>query len=239
MALGLYTALPGFAQWDDGCTGLLAAMLPLVGLTLGAAWWGISALAGLFLPPMLLAAAIALFLPATTGFFHLDGFMDVTDALLSSRPRAEKVRILKDPHAGSFAVVGVCCLLLVQFAAAHGIVTPGKPLATLLLLPVVSRALAGWAMMSLAPMPESSYGRMNYDSATPARRAFCLVVAIAACVVAYFVNSLSCLALLGCGAAFCLACQSGQRNLGGMNGDIAGFSICIGEAIGLCLLACL
>lgn len=239
MALGLYTALPGFAQWDDACSGLLAAMLPLVGLTLGAVWWGLSSLAGLILPSMLLAAAIALFLPAATGFFHLDGFMDVTDALLSSRPQEDKVRILKDPHAGSFAVIGVCCLLLVQFAAAHGVVASGKPLGTLLLLPLVSRGLAGWSVMSLPPMPQSSYSRMNYDNATPARRAFCLALPIAACLVSYFVKSLSCMALLTCGAAFCLACHSARRGLGGMNGDIAGFSICIGEAAGLVLLACL
>ena len=45
MALGLYTALPGFAGWDDGCAGLLAPALPVVGLILGALWAALTALA--------------------------------------------------------------------------------------------------------------------------------------------------------------------------------------------------
>lgn len=98
MALGLYTALPGFAGWDDGCAGLLAPALPVVGLILGALWAALTALARAVLPEPLAACILVLSLPAMTGFLHLDGYMDVADALLSSRSREEKLRILKDSH---------------------------------------------------------------------------------------------------------------------------------------------
>lgn len=51
-----------------------------------------------------IAAAIPLIV---TGGFHMDGFLDVTDALSSYRNTDEKERILRDPHIGAFAVIGL------------------------------------------------------------------------------------------------------------------------------------
>ena len=41
--------------------------------------------------------------------------MDVCDALLSRRDKQEKLRILKDPHTGAFAVISVVMLFIVNF----------------------------------------------------------------------------------------------------------------------------
>ena len=42
--------------------------------------------------------------------------MDVTDAVGSYRTLERRREILKDSHVGSFAVIGVCLLMLSQFA---------------------------------------------------------------------------------------------------------------------------
>lgn len=47
-----------------------------------------------------------------TGFMHLDGYMDVCDAVLSRRELATRQRILKDSHCGAFAVIGMVLLAL-------------------------------------------------------------------------------------------------------------------------------
>ena len=52
-----------------------------------------------------------------TGGIHLDGFCDTADALYSRRPQEEKLRILKDPNCGPFAVFSVILVFLLQTAA--------------------------------------------------------------------------------------------------------------------------
>lgn len=239
MAMGLYTALPGFAGWDDDSNGWLAAMLPLVGFALGGLWVGIAALTGLFMPPLLRAVAIALTLPLLTGFLHLDGFMDVSDALLSRRPREDKLRILKDPHTGAFAVISVGCLLLAQAAAMAAVLDKARPDPLLLLLPVASRAMAAIALMACEPLSQSSYGRMNHDAASKGKLCFCGVLLVAALAGSAVMQWRAGLSLLAAVLAFILMARTAIRALGGMNGDVAGCSICVAELCGLVFYACL
>lgn len=239
MALGLYTALPGFARWDDEYRGLLAAMLPVVGLVLGLLWWGIASLATWLMPPLLAAVVIALCMPVLTGFLHLDGYMDVADAMLSRRPQEDKLRILKDPHTGAFAVIALVCLLLVMVASAESLVHSRRTLAILVFFSVVSRAMAGAAIMSLAPLSQSSYGRMNYETASKPKRLFCLVCLLVAVLVAFVVSWRAGFACVVAAAGFVLVCFQSVHGLGGMNGDISGCSICCAEALGLVALTIL
>jgi adenosylcobinamide-GDP ribazoletransferase len=42
-----------------------------------------------------------------TGGIHMDGFLDTQDALSSYQPRERRLEILKDSHAGAFAIQGL------------------------------------------------------------------------------------------------------------------------------------
>ncbi len=236
MALGMFTAVPGFARWDDAVIGLLTPALPVVGALLGLLWVGIATLARQ-LPALLGAVLVALSMPLATGFLHLDGFMDVSDALLSRRPREEKLRILKDPHAGAFAVIAVIVLMMLSLGGADGLLAPGKNLWALLPLAVASRAPAAVLLMTGEPITGSGYGKMLREAATPGRRLFALVVWGAALVAAFLFGVSSGIACLAASAVACLAWQGASRSLGGMNGDVAGFSICLAECAGLVALA--
>ncbi|CAI8052045.1 Nicotinate-nucleotide--dimethylbenzimidazole phosphoribosyltransferase [Geodia barretti] len=72
----------------------------------------------------LLVAALA---ALTRRALHLDGFMDTCDALLGGFDRERRLEILRDPHVGAFAVVGVVCLLLVKLAALTDRAAGGEP----------------------------------------------------------------------------------------------------------------
>lgn len=238
MSLGLYTVLPGFSPWDDGLAVLLMPCLPMVGILIGILWLGAALLANAIMPTVLASIAVAITPALLTGFLHLDGLMDVVDAVFSARSLEEKHRILKDPHTGSFAVISLTCLMAVQVGASHGLLTSGRFL-TFLILPVVSRALAAFAMMSIKPIGQSHYGKMAYESATQGKRAFCvacLVVAIAAAFLLGWRYGVSCLATAIGGSLSCLAAV---RALSGMNGDIAGYTITSAEVVGLVVMACL
>ena len=179
MAWGMFLALPcPLKIWNERARSKMVCCLPLVGLVVGGVWV-LAAYAGRFLPPpvggLLIAAAPWL----ATGFLHLDGFMDVCDAVLSRRDLPRRQEILKDSHCGAFAVIGMVLLALGQWSVAMA--KEEIPLLPLLLIPVASRACAALAVLTLAPMGTSQYAAMTGKRAPYV--AFAALVMAAAAVV--------------------------------------------------------
>ena len=161
-----------------------------------------------------------------TGFMHLDGYMDVCDAVLSRRELATRQRILKDSHCGAFAVIGMVLLALCQWSVfLSG--SAGESLWGLLLIPVATRACAGLAVLKLRPMGTSQYAAMGRHGGYAAALAVLLATAIAVPLVID-----RSFAPLAAAAGYGLAVWYGFRQLDGMNGDISGFSLTLGELAG-------
>ena len=93
-------------------------------------------------PPLLAAALLTATLVLLTRALHLDGFMDTCDALLGDYERRRRLEILRDPHVGAFAVVGLTSLLLLKLTALAALPQTGR-LSVLLLFPCLSR----WGML--------------------------------------------------------------------------------------------
>jgi len=68
--------------------------------------------------PALVAAGVVLALwIVLTGALHLDGLGDCCDGLYGGTTPAERLRIMKDPHAGAMAVIGIVVILMLKWAA--------------------------------------------------------------------------------------------------------------------------
>lgn len=230
MAWGMFLALPcPLKIWNERARSKMVCCLPLVGLVVGGVWV-LAAYAGRFLPPpvggLLIAAAPWL----VTGFLHLDGFMDVCDAVLSRRDLPRRQEILKDSHCGAFAVIGMVLLALSQWSAAMA--KEEIPLLPLLLIPVASRACAALAVLTLAPMGTSQYAAMR-EKKTPYVVFAAVVMAAAAVVPLALWGSL---APLAAALGYWLAVWYADRQLGGMSGDVSGFALTLGELLGLAVL---
>ena len=76
-------------------------------------------------PVTLWSLLLVVTLAAMTRALHIDGFMDSCDALLGGFDRERRLSILRDPHVGAFAVVGVVCLLLLKLYALSGLPIDG------------------------------------------------------------------------------------------------------------------
>ena len=228
MAWGTYLAIPcPYKVWDDALRPWQIVCLPPVGLVVGGIW---ALCAGIFAKlgfTGFLAAAILAAVPfLVTGFFHLDGFLDCCDAILSRRDLATRQKILKDSRVGAFAVVSAVLLFLLWRA--------------LLLIPVVTRCMAGVAVETFAPMQTSQYAGSFAAGKTKTQRRILLGMYIAVMLVVFlwlFSKPSCALAVAWAGLTTILACRLARRNLGGMSGDIAGFSITLGELSGLLILA--
>jgi adenosylcobinamide-GDP ribazoletransferase len=118
------------------------AYYPFVGVVLGLLLVGADLALGLLFAPALRSALLLALWVGLTGALHLDGFLDCCDGLFAPHPPAERLDILRDVHAGSFAIAGGVLLLLVKYAALAGLQGPVRAVA-LLSAPVLAR----WAMV--------------------------------------------------------------------------------------------
>ena len=235
MCRSMFCAIPCFWRvWDEEARDKMLLFLPAVGLEIGAIWallaWFCRYLA---LPAVVQGVVVGAYPFVVTGFIHLDGFMDVTDAVRSCRDLARRREILKDSHVGSFAVIGIVLLALCQtalFASARA----AASLRTLVLLPAVSRCGSALAVTVLRPMSTSQYAAQK----KPKSHVIILCAQLAVYLAAGFLAGWKTgLALCGCLAGYALALRKAFRSLDGMNGDISGYALTFSELCGAAVLA--
>ncbi len=228
MCQSMFCALPCPGNvWDEKARGKMLLFLPLVGLEIGLIWAGLAWLCR-YLPAFISAWVLCAYPYFITGFIHLDGFMDVTDAVRSWRDLPRRREILKDSHVGSFAVIGAVLLILAQYAV-FSAAPEGYTWWILLLIPAVSRCCSALAVTGLKPMSTSQYARQEKPRSHLAILLVILCVLVAAGFLWYGRGGF---ALIGVLAGYALALRRGYKSLEGMNGDIAGYALNIGELCG-------
>ena len=232
MCQSMFCAIPCPIQiWDEDAKDKMLLFLPVVGLEIGSIWVLLAWLCSLLSLPELLTGLVLTVWPfLATGQIHLDGFMDVTDAVGSYRTLERRREILKDSHVGSFAVIGVCLLLLAQFALFSSMPKDAN-FFILLLIPAVSRCCSALAVALLKPMSTSQYAQRKAGKGYCFTLFLMLFVALAA---GFLLCGKSGASLVGCLIGYALALRKGYKSLEGMNGDISGYALTLGE---LCAVA--
>ena len=233
MTQSMFCRIPWpFQIWDEDARGKMLLFLPLVGLEIGGLWalsW--SACRWLGLAPVLRGLILCVIPFWLTGFIHLDGYMDVTDAVGSCRALDKRRAILKDSHVGAFAVIGSVLLMLAQFAFGSCVERGGQ---VLVLIPVVSRCCSALAVTILPPMSTSQYAGRKVSKGHIV--VFCVMLTISL-ALGFFLWGRWAWSLIGTLVGYGLALRKSYRSLEGMNGDISGYSLTMGELAGLGVLA--
>lgn len=114
LAFQFYTILPITKEvhWSEKSARASLLFLPLTGLVLGSILafvyllFPISSISLFFFIFLLLFLSIVY-----SGALHLDGWMDVSDAIFSHREKERKLEIMKDPRVGPFAVISLFFIL--------------------------------------------------------------------------------------------------------------------------------
>ena len=190
--------------------------------------------------PFFLISFLIAFVPfALSGFLHLDGFMDCCDAIMSRRPLQEKQQILKDSHCGAFAVISLAFMVLAYFVCAASALNGGIDFPDLCMIPVASRTVAGLNVLLRKPIGHSQYAQGKGSSDDRQKKRAALAVAAQLVVFCgaglFFANDLlpSAIVVGAVMAVTYVAAVYAKRQLGGMSGDIAGYSIVWGELAGI------
>ena len=236
MCQSMFCAIPAPQVWDEKAKDKMLLFLPIVGLEIGLIWAGLAWLCiRLNLATMLTALALSAYPYIVTGFLHLDGYMDVTDAVKSWRDLERRRQILKDSHVGSFAVIGILLLVVAQFAVFASVPADSNYL-VLIFIPAVSRCCSALAVTGLKPMSTSQYANQR----KPRSHMVILIIMLAVFIAA---GSLACgkdgFCLVGCLVGYGLALRRAYKSLEGMNGDISGFSLTLGELAAAAVFALL
>ncbi|MBC1626861.1 adenosylcobinamide-GDP ribazoletransferase [Listeria welshimeri] len=89
-----------------------SALLPFVGLIIGAWNWLVFTLVALVMPlPVAIIAGLFAEI-IITGGFHVDALADTADGLFSSRKKEQMLEIMKDSRVGANGVIAICFYFL-------------------------------------------------------------------------------------------------------------------------------
>lgn len=224
--------------WKEEARSKMLLFLPVIGLEIGFLWVLLDWFLGLMNIPVFVCGLAMCALPyLVTGFIHLDGYLDVTDAIGSWRDLQQRRQILKDSHVGSFAVIWCVFLLLAGFALFSSVPDTADS-RCLLLVPVISRCCSALAVLRLKPMSTSQYAKGHQD--TPKWHATVLLMIGISCVLTGFgFWGKYGLVLIGGLLGYGIALYRSYRSLEGMNGDISGYCLTISELCAVVVYALL
>ncbi|MBQ4310607.1 MAG: adenosylcobinamide-GDP ribazoletransferase [Oscillospiraceae bacterium] len=227
----MYSRIPmPQVEWKEENRRYALCFFPLIGAVIGTLLLLWEYVCGLIDIGLSVKAAVCVLLPIlVTGGIHIDGFCDTTDALASCADRQKKLAIMSDPHIGSFAAIGLCSMLLLQFAlfcevGNYAVIAVGY---------VLSRALSGLAAVTLKSAKSEgalqNFVKPAHKRITIAALALVIILCITVMLFIGFCEGISvCIA-----AALCLVIyrSAAYRNFGGITGDTEGWYLQITETV--------
>jgi len=227
-ALAFLTPLFGAAEPRSDTLGWFPVVGAVLGLALGAVWWGAERVW-----PAAVAAAIVVAVDlALTGMLHVDGLADAADGLLPHLDRARRVEVMGEPDVGAFGAATVTAVLLLRWTALA--VTAPSPLLLGGLWCASRTAMAVTARTVPYARPDGLAaaflgGRAVTTAAVGAVLAVALAFAGPGTVGVAAVGGV----VVGAAAVVALA----WRRVGGFTGDVLGAAGVVGETTGMLVAA--
>ena len=142
---------------------------PWVGAVIGLCFLLWNRFAGVYGIPSTARAAVGAVLPlAISGGFHADGFMDTMDALHSYRDRERKLEILKDSHAGAFAIIS-CSVYFLAYTGIYSMLT-AHAVKVIAISFILSRTLSGLSVICFPQARKKGQGLVATFSESAEKR---------------------------------------------------------------------
>ncbi|MCD7762031.1 MAG: adenosylcobinamide-GDP ribazoletransferase [Lachnospiraceae bacterium] len=233
IAFSMYSKIPAAqCDWSEENMKYVMCFFPWVGIVIGLLVFGWDQLAAFLNVRDALRNAVLLVIPvAVTGGIHLDGFLDTSDAMSSWRPMEKRLEILKDSHAGAFAII--CGI--VYFFLLYGVLdsVQGDMVAVYACCFAVSRSFSAFSVVTFPKA--SAKGTVAGFSKTAETR---VIQATSICYILLTGGIMLLLqpvygvaALLGAVLSFIWYYHRAMKYFGGINGDLAGYFLTVCELV--------
>lgn len=233
VAFSMYSKIPmPRAEWTKESMKYSMCFFPWIGLVIGAlefGWYHLSVYLGV---GTLLRSAVLILLPvAVTGGIHLDGLLDTADAMSSWREKERRLEILKDSHAGAFAIIiGIAYFVLCLGAASE---VSEETLPVLCLIFGISRTYSGLSVENFPNAnPKGTAAIFEKNSLKHRVNGTLIIYLVLFCGVAVWINPLQGILLAAAAAlTFLYYHHMALKYFGGITGDLAGFFVSICELV--------
>ncbi len=218
-ALQLLTIIPVRRSISAKKTAYAPAFFPVVGILIGAILCGLSWVLRLLLPGGLVNALIIAALVLITGALHLDGLSDTCDGLGGNRTQMERLRIMDDSHAGSFGVVGIVLVLLIEYVS---LVNLPRELSyfTLIVMTTTSRWAMTYAIFNYPYVKNAGMGKTFKESISQSQMIAASIVTLVVAIGLMHIAGLA--VVLFSWLVVMVIAEFLKRKLGGLTGDCYG-----------------
>lgn len=231
VAFSMYSKIPvPQIEWKKDNMRFALCYFPLVGAVTGLIVWLWSLISGYLGVGTVLSTAVFVLIPvAVSGGMHLDGLLDTADALSSWQTRERRLEILKDSHAGAFAIIVCCSYFLAAFAVWSEADAGSVQILTLGF--VLSRALSGFGICTFPCAKNTGLAATFANAADRKKARVCLLLEAAACMAAMiWLDWRRGIAAAAAAVIVCVLCRRmALKKFGGITGDIQGFFLQVCE----------
>lgn len=234
IAFAMFSKIPmPQAEWTEENMRYMLCFFPFVGgaaglLTLGVSWLGEYFGFG----TGFMAMALILVPVLVTGGIHVDGLLDTSDALSSWRDREKRLEILKDSHAGAFAVITACVYFLVLYGGFSQITGDWTAMKLIALGYVVSRCFSGLGVITLpkanAGGTVAEFSRKAQD--TTVRNTLIVYLVLLAALMLLIQPVWGAVTFVTAVLVSLFYKHKAMKYFGGTTGDLSGYFLCLCEA---------
>lgn len=240
IAFSMYSRIPmPMFTWNEKDMEHVITFLPLVGAVIGGICYAAVRLSILFeLPCMVITLILTLVPIFVTGGFHLDGFMDVQDAIKSYQSKEKKLEIMKDPHIGAFAIISLVGLGLIWICSLYYVVYKAlqtgcyKTVYIYAIVFAFVRGICGITCVKIQNAKKDSMLNMESGRAGNGDFIFLIFESLAAILLMGFIKTIA--------APICTAVillytfyykRFCDKTFGGITGDTSGYFVVTGECL--------
>ncbi len=214
LPINIYTSIEEMAEF----TWFWPVIGGFIGIVTGAV--GFLVLDVIHVPQLIAAALVYSFAIWFTGFHHLDGLMDLGDAMMVHGTPEKKITVMRDTNIGTGGIAYLSMVALLSFAAIGS-----APVAEIFYILVISEIAAKMGIATCAtlsnPFPNGT-GRFFIDAMNIKLFVFSFIVALSIGFLAF--NLIGVLGVIGgsIGGAFIAIVV--RKNLKWATGDVLGAS---------------
>lgn len=233
IAFAMYSQIPmPHIDWTKERMRYVFCFFPVIGVVLGIAMVLWEKYGMLLTGNEDFHTAVLILIPVIiTGGIHFDGFLDTCDALSSYKTMEEKLEILKDSHAGAFAILMGCCYFILDYGVFHAV--DMRAVRLLAVGYVLSRSLSGLAIVAFQKARKSGLAATFSDSAQKKTVAITMIVYIVACAAVMIVTEpvIGTICFISALMVFTWYRVMSYGKFGGITGDLAGFFLQVCELV--------
>lgn len=233
VAFSMFSKIPmPRADWTEENMKYMICFFPFVGTVIGFLSMGAAYAGKYFGFGQNFTAVVLVLLPVfVTGGIHVDGLLDTADALSSWRERERRLEILKDSHAGAFAVITACVYFLAWFGAYSELMAFSDGVVLMALGFMVSRCLSGIGVVSFpkarADGTVAEFSKQSENRLVQGVLIFYLVVLFILMILVSPLKGI--ITFVTALLIFAWYYHMAMKYFGGTTGDLSGYFLCLCE----------